>query len=185
MVDNHFRILLVDDDEAFSAVMQRVLTRHQYDVEYALNGTDALQIAENFKPNIILLDLKMNDESGLQLIEPLLEKSPHSKIIMLTGYGSIPTAVEAMKRGAANYLSKPIESKALVEMIRKESAGQATTENTIEDNNDHNLMSLRRAEWEHIQRALDENSGNISATARALNMHRRTLQRKLQKKPGS
>lgn len=171
------RILVVDDDEVFAQLMQRRLSRQGHQVEIAMNGTEALDLCLQFLPEYILLDLKIGQESGLSLIPSLLNIQANTRIVILTGYGSITSAVEAMKRGAVDYLTKPIDSSKLNEILccNKIEEPSQTADN-------HNVMSLQQAEWEHIQKVLDENDGNISATAKALKMHRRTLQRKLQKR---
>ncbi|KZZ47862.1 hypothetical protein A3759_28850 [Thalassolituus sp. HI0120] len=131
-------------------------------------------MASDYQPDWITLDLRLEQDSGLQLIQPLKQRLPDVRIVMLTGYASIPTAVEAVKLGAHNYLHKPAT---LQELMNAFSDNPQTQE--VEQTPE--VMSVDRMEWEHIQRVLNENNGNISATARALNMHRRTLQRKLQK----
>lgn len=170
-------VLIIDDDVHFSAVLKRSLERLQHCVESAANSEQALALCTEFKPQWIILDLRLENESGLGLIKSLLAATPTSKIVMLTGYASIPTAVEAVKLGAHNYLHKPAT---LQELIAAFDDGTDTEElGNIVDIDD--VMSVEKVEWEHIQRVLNEHQGNISATARALNMHRRTLQRKLQK----
>ncbi|MBC7183218.1 MAG: response regulator, partial [Marinobacter sp.] len=119
-----------------------------------------------------VLDLNLAGESGLQLLPELLDMRPDLDILVLTGYGSIATAVEAMRRGAINYLCKPVTVNQLL-------AGFEPLDGSPDLRNEP--PSVEEMEWEHIQRVLNENNGNVSATARALNMHRRTLQRKLQK----
>ena len=173
--NNHTQesILLVDDDENFLNVMQRAFTRQQYIVKTATNITEATQLCASMNFNKAVVDLKLAHESGLDLISQLKNKQPDIDIIMLTGYSSIATAVEAVKLGALNYLCKP----ATVQDILNSFKGAATPEIPEQPH------SVDRLEWEHIQKVLQENDSNISATARALGMHRRTLQRKLQKKP--
>ena len=169
-------VLVIDDDTVFCQLIQRGLERHDYLVETAHDEISALQTAEAFKADFIFLDLRLGDASGLQLIQPLLDIRGDSKIIVLTGYASITTAVTAVKRGAANYLPKPASVDEIVSAF-----GEPATEPAEEG--DYSPMSVERLEWEHIQRVLEENDGNISSTARQLGMHRRTLQRKLQKRP--
>lgn len=170
------RYLIIDDDEIFSATLQRALQQREYEAETAADGSTGLLKARRIKPDRIILDMKLGRESGLALIEPLLAANPNSRILLLTGYSSISTAVKAMRLGAFNYLCKPARANEIL--------------NAFEDSNpstdipeDDHAPSVKRLEWEHIQRVLDDHDGNISATARALGMHRRTLQRKLQKKP--
>ncbi|ASP37327.1 two-component system response regulator [Bacterioplanes sanyensis] len=169
------RLLIIDDDPHFVEVLARGLRRREYPVEVATDAATALACARTFKPQWIALDLRLGDDSGLQLIQPLLAQVPSARIVMLTGYASIATAVEAVKQGAHNYLHKPAT---IHELLR--AFGDSDPHDTMEDEPGE-VMSVDRMEWEHIQRVLNEHEGNISATARALNMHRRTLQRKLQK----
>jgi two-component system response regulator RegA len=170
------RLLLVDDDVTFCAVFQRALLRHGFSVTVAHDTHEALEAADRFQPTHAVVDLKLANESGLHLIKPLLSLNDRMKIIVLTGYGSISTAVKAIKAGAGNYLAKPVDVAAVL------SAFDSTEEQPAEETGP-TPMSLGRLEWEHIQRVLDEHDGNISATARSLGMHRRTLQRKLRKRP--
>lgn len=168
------RYLLVDDDAAFLQVLSRSLGRRQHEVSTAKNPEQALELAKTATFDRAIIDLKMVDASGLDLIAPLLEIQPKLSIVILTGYSSIATAVEAVKRGACNYLCKP----ASIDDILNAFAEQASEISVPEKPH-----SVDRLEWEHIQKILAENNGNVSATARTLGMHRRTLQRKLLKKP--
>jgi len=142
----------------------------------ALTLSAALAQAQQHRPRRALIDLKLADASGLHVISALKQLQPDIAIVMLTGYSSIATAVEAVKRGAVNYLCKPVgaddilEAFTLVDIASPPSAAAQP-------------LSVERLEWEHIQKILLEHAGNVSATARALGMHRRTLQRKLQKRP--
>ncbi len=170
------RLLLVDDDATFCAVFRRALQRHGFAVAVAEDMRGALEAAERFQPTHAVVDLKLANESGLHLIKPLLSLNHRMKIIVLTGYGSIATAVQAIKAGAGNYLAKPVDVDTVL-------AAFDSADETPVKRQDPAPMSLNRLEWEHIQRVLDEHGGNISATARSLGMHRRTLQRKLRKRP--
>ena len=137
----------------------------------------ALVLARQQMPDGIVLDLNLNGASGLSLIGPLLEINPACRIVVLTGYASIATAVDAIKLGAVQYLAKPVEVAAILAAFdEKEDSPRENLAGAVP-------LSVDRLEWEHIQRILHENDGNISATARALKMHRRTLQRKLAKRP--
>lgn len=168
------RVLIVDDDIHLSQVLARSLERQGYLSRVATNGAEALSETSAFSPEWVVLDLRLEHESGLNLIRDIKSRAPDCRIVMLTGYASIPTAVEAIKLGAHNYLHKPATLQELIAAFDdSEVAGEPITDNEV--------MSVDRLEWEHIQRVLNEHQGNISATARALNMHRRTLQRKLQK----
>ena len=172
------KILVIDDDLHFVQVLNRTLARHQYLTAFAHTGEEALNQAAAFQPDWITLDLRLEKESGLSLIEPLKERCKHARIVVLTGYASIPTAVEAIKLGADNYLHKPVT---VTELIHAFDGPNSVLPSSTEAPLESEVMSMERLEWEHIQRILNEYQGNISATARALNMHRRTLQRKLQK----
>ncbi len=174
--DENTRILIIDDDDIFTHVLHRAFIKRGYEVEVAADEAQALEKTHAFEPDLISLDLKLESSSGLNLLPQLVEASPQSKIVVLTGYSSIATAVEAIKLGAVNYLCKPADADEILAAFQKQ-----------EGNPDTPLaeqpMSVNRLTWEHIQKVLHENDGNISATARALGMHRRTLQRKLQKRP--
>ncbi|MEH6643187.1 MULTISPECIES: response regulator transcription factor [Halomonadaceae] len=170
------RLLIVDDDEMFCHVLNRALTRRGYEVIVAHNADQALAMAAQYLPTMATLDLKLENSSGLKLLPELLAISPQSRIVVLTGYSSIATAVEAIKLGAVNYLCKPVDADDVLTAFERQS-GDPDIE--LADN----PPSINRITWEHIQKVLQEHDGNISATARALGMHRRTLQRKLQKRP--
>ena len=142
-------------------------------------GAAGLWQARTGRRQQITVDLHLGNDSGLTLVAPLRDLQPDARILVLTGYASIATAVQAVKDGADNYLAKPANVETILSALQEE-ASEQTAEEAIEH---PALLSVARLEWEHIQRVLAENSGNISATARALNMHRRTLQRKLAKKP--
>ena len=168
--------LIVDDDPVFSQVLARSLTRRGYNTLIAESAEAAIPLAEKHKPDLATVDLKMDGDTGLLLLPKLLEIVPECKVVILTGYSSIATAVEAIKLGAVNYLCKPADTDEVLSALNQEEANpkQAIAEKP---------MSVNRLTWEHIQKILTENDGNISATARQLGMHRRTLQRKLQKRP--
>jgi len=167
-------MLLVDDDETFCEVMARAMRRRGFDVRMAHDAEKAMQLAETDAPEYAVLDLKLPGDSGLLLLKKLLEIDANTRIVVLTGYASISTAVEAIKLGAVHYLAKPVDADEVV-------AAFNLTEGNAEVAPASGPLSVDRLEWEHIQRVLAEHDGNISATARALNMHRRTLQRKLAK----
>jgi two-component system response regulator RegA len=173
IVDN---FLLVDDDDIFCKVMQRALNRRGFHVDTFISAQNAINAMQKNNYTKAIIDLKIAHESGLILIKELKLLNPEIDIIMLTGYSSISTAVEAIKLGALNYFCKPVEVDEVL---------QAFTNNSAADEIilPENPTSLDRLEWEHIQKTLQANEGNISASARILGMHRRTLQRKLQKRP--
>ncbi|WP_306607525.1 response regulator transcription factor [Azonexus sp.] len=169
-------ILIIDDDPTFNSILVRTLNRRGHAAIGALNAEQALEMAGEHQIERIVLDLNLNGASGLALIPQLLAINGACRIVVLTGYGSIATAVEAVKRGATQYLAKPVEIEAIL--------GAFDDDGFPEDNpTSDEPLSMDRLEWEHIQRILNEHEGNISATARALKMHRRTLQRKLAKRP--
>lgn len=170
------KILIIDDEEHFAQVLSRSLNRIGYETSFALEPAEAIRLAKEQTFDWVSLDLRLGQDSGLKLISEIQSLLPDSRIVILTGFASIPTAVEAIKQGAFNYLHKPATVKELIHAFEGESE---STEIDIEEN----PMSIERLEWEHIQRVLHENNDNISSTARALGMHRRTLQRKLQKHP--
>ena len=171
-------LLVVDDDPAFNRVLSRALAQRGFDTYGAPDSEGALELAQDHAPEFIVLDLNIGGESGLKLIRPLLEASPGARILVLTGYASIATAVDAVKLGAIQYLAKPADIDAIVNGLQAEDV-------VVDEHVPDTPMSVDRLEWEHIQRVLAEHDGNISATARALQMHRRTLQRKLARPPGS
>ena len=177
MSDKNF--LVIDDDEVFSGILARGLTRRGFTVSEAHNAEEAIRLANQQKFGQITVDLHLGNDSGLNLVAPLRDLQPDARMLVLTGYASIATAVQAVKDGADNYLAKPANVETILSALH-EQASEQTAEEAIEN---PTLLSVARLEWEHIQRALAENNGNISATTRALNMHRRTLQRKLAKKP--
>lgn len=175
------RLLIIDDDTIFCNILQRSLMRHGLEVEICNIAVDAVGAIKQFQPQWVVLDLRLENESGLQLIKPLLESSPDSKILVLTGFASLATAVQAIKLGAVDYLAKPIEAEAILTAFGlTNTADNRATEIDVPTE----PVSLKRLEWEQIQRVLKENDGNITNTAKQLGMYRRTLQRKLQKKPG-
>ncbi|HXY21254.1 MAG TPA: response regulator, partial [Burkholderiaceae bacterium] len=174
---HHGNLLIVDDD----AVLTRVLTRALGARGFAVQSVDSLLsctalLAQGYSPDFALLDLNLAGGSGLKLIEVLLRANSDCAIVVLTGYASISTAVDAIKLGAHQYLAKPVEVEAIVRALLQDQAPDA-------DAASEETLSVPRLEWEHIQRVLADNGGNVSATARALKMHRRTLQRKLLKRP--
>ena len=168
-------LLLVDDDATFRAVLSRALEKRGFAVTTADSVEQALPLANANPPEYAVLDLKMGGASGLVLVQKLHELDPATRIVVLTGYASIATAVEAIKLGATQYLSKPANADEIVAAFGHNASATAPLE--------AQPVSVERLEWEHIQRVLHENGDNISATARVLNMHRRTLQRKLSKRP--
>jgi two-component system response regulator RegA len=170
------RLLIIDDDEMFCHVLNRALSRRGFEVLVAHDADQALALAHRHSPQLATLDLKLEHESGLKLLPRLLELVPECRVVVLTGYSSIATAVDAIKLGAVNYLCKPADADEVITAFEQQKGDPNT------DVAEH-PPSINRITWEHIQKVLQEHDGNISATARALGMHRRTLQRKLQKRP--
>ncbi|MBA6233165.1 MULTISPECIES: response regulator transcription factor [unclassified Colwellia] len=181
------KLLIVEDDSAFASMLKRRMEKYGYSCWLANNINDALLTCHRQLPEFILLDMKLHHESGLNLITPMRKLLPHSRIILLTGFASIATAVDAIKLGADDYLTKPVDTQTLLSALAKNNNSSIKhsmpTFNRGEDINNEPTLSTEQVEWEHIQQVLKFNNGNVSATARQLSMHRRTLQRKLQKKP--
>lgn len=169
--------LIIDDDPSFNAVLVRTLERRGHPARGAQDAASALEVARTTQAGRVVLDLNLNGTSGLALIPQLLAINPNCRIVVLTGYASIATAVDAVKLGAIQYLAKPVEIEAILSAFDDDDGPDFDLPASDEP------LSVDRLEWEHIQRVLNENDGNISATARALKMHRRTLQRKLSKRP--
>jgi two-component system response regulator RegA len=169
-------VLIVDDEQRFATTLATALDRRGWAVHVAHDAAGALAIAATAHLDAAIVDLRLGEEDGLALLEPLRERAPTARIVVLTGYASIATAVKAIKLGADDYLAKPVTATAVAAALGR---GERDDRETLHDA----PMSPRRLEWEHIQRVLTEHDGNVSATARSLNMHRRTLQRKLAKRP--
>ena len=173
---NATKLILVDDDQTFCSVLQQALQKRDFDVVSATNIGDAIEAATQHGPDYAVVDLRIGHESGLELVKQLIQLNPDIHIVMLTGYSSVATAVEAIKLGATHYLTKPADVDEIIAALEK---SKGDTSVAINDR----PVSIKRLEWEHLQKMLIEHNGNISAAARALNMHRRTLQRKLEKRP--
>lgn len=171
------RLLLVDDDPTFCRVLGRALEKRGYEVLIAHDLATGTTLARQHEPEFAVIDLRIGQESGLVLTERLAASNPDLRIVILTGYASIATAVEAIKLGAIHYLTKPTNADEIVAAL----LGGDDTDTSPSP--PEKPLSVKRLEWEHLQKVLLEHGGNISATARALGMHRRTLQRKLQKHP--
>lgn len=173
-MSNH-KFLIVDDDQVFLDTLERALQKKSFQVVKAENPQEAIALAKASVPDFAVIDLKIGRESGLDCLQPLKKINPDMRILMLTGYSSIATAVSAIKQGAVHYACKPLGIKEILDILVEDKAPAVVPEEYP--------PSVDRMEWEHIQRVLDANKGNISATARSLGMHRRTLQRKLLKRP--
>lgn len=169
------KLLLVDDDATFRQVLARSMARHGFEVFQAASLDSALLCAREQTLHAALVDLRLPGESGLFVVQQLKQLQPACHIVVLTGFASIATAVQAVKLGAADYLTKPAGTASILHALHNRECGPLQPPDEP--------LSVDRLEWEHINKVLHEHAGNVSATARALKMHRRTLQRKLGKKP--
>ena len=169
-------IILVDDEDHFRGRLARAFANRGYVVFQAANVDEAMLTIKEKRPDWVLVDLRMPGKSGLDLIREAKEFLPSLKIVVLTGYGSITTATEAVKLGAHYYLPKPADVDDILKAFEKDSEEKEAPEQS-----EFEVPSLARAEWEHIQRVLHDCDNNISAAAQKLGIHRRTLQRKLYK----
>lgn len=170
-------IILVDDEEIFRNRLARAFTKRGFTVFAAANYEEAMTIIRQHHPLLAVVDLKMPGKSGLELIADAKKIHPTIKIVVLTGYGSIATATEATKLGAIYYLPKPADVDGILTAFAKDGESLSMAEE------DFLAPSLARLEWEHINRVLHDCKGNISSAAHKLGLHRRTLQRKLNKYP--
>ncbi len=177
---NNTRLLIVEDDVIFANTLMRRLSKHGFECSHVETNTDALLTCHQLAPDYILLDMKLAIETTFSIIPALRQLRSQSKIVLLTGFASIATAVEAIKLGADDYLAKPVDIQTLLATLNG-----TRVELINEQQKPEKTLSAEQVEWQHIQQVLKANQGNISATARQLSMHRRTLQRKLQKRPQS
>ena len=169
-------LLIIDDDTVFCEVLSEALTKRGYSVTTAHNVDDGLELAKKEPPEFAVIDLRMPGKSGLEMVSELKQLDEHTRIVVLTGYASIATAVEAIKLGAIHYLAKPADADDIAAAFYREDGDKDAPIRS-------KPLSIRQVEWEHIHKVLTECDGNVSETARRLNMHRRTLQRKLAKYP--
>jgi two-component system, response regulator RegA len=169
-------LLILDDDEVFALRMARALEARGFEVTRAGTVEAALEAARLDSPECALIDLRLPDGHGLDVVAALHAIDATTRIVVLTGYGAIATAVESLKRGAADYLTKPVDADQVATALR----GSGTDAGVARE---FTVPSLARVEWEHIQRVLAECGGNVSRTARLLGIDRRSLQRKLAKYP--
>jgi two-component system response regulator RegA len=167
-------LLLIDDDEPFLRRLERAMEKRGFEVEAALSVAAGTAIATARPPAYAVIDLRLEDGNGLDVVEVLRERRPDSRIVVLTGYGAIATAVAAVKMGATDYLSKPADANDITAALLAEEEEMPPPPD--------NPMSADRVRWEHIQRVYELCDRNVSETARRLNMHRRTLQRILAKR---
>ncbi len=175
-------LLVVDDDDAFRERLRQAFERRGYEVRTAANAADALSQARAESPELAVVDLRMPNGSGLELVRDLKQLDAATRVVVLTGYGSIATAIEAMRLGATHYLSKPATADEVLAAFQGAPAGDTPPVEAAAPAADA-TPTLARAEWEHIQRVLGDVGGNVSEAARRLGLHRRSLQRKLQKHP--
>lgn len=166
-------VLIVEDDEAFRRVLGRALQARGFEVRAAASGEEALRLAREESPEYAVVDLKMEGMSGLDVVRELRGIDTSTRTVVLTGYGSIATALQAVHLGAVHYLTKPCDADTLVAALERGLEGNAAEEAEV--------PTLARVEWEHIQRVLADCGDNVSEAARRLGIHRRSLQRKLAK----
>lgn len=170
------RILLVDDDSTYLQRLARALRDRGYTVSAVETAEEAPAAAAELKPDAAVLDLKLPVASGLVCLRELRTAWPELRVLILTGYGSIATAMEAVRQGAWDYITKPADADQILAALQRDPSTQ-------QEETEIATPSLDRLEWEHIQRVLTDNDGNVSQTAAVLGMHRRSLQRKLRKLP--
>jgi two-component system response regulator RegA len=171
-------MLLVDDDEVFRERLARALRERGQEVVTAADGEEAMRAAERERLGAAVVDLRMPGMNGTELLPQLLRLQPDLRVVVLTGYGSIASAVEAMRLGAHNYVSKPADADDVLAAVTGEARMVPSASSEAAPS-----PTLARAEWEHIQRILADTGGNVSETARRLGITRRTLQLKLKKYP--
>ena len=178
MTRNERRILVVDDDDAIRMRLGRALEDRGWHTLLAADADEARAGSRSVVPTHAIVDLSMPGDSGLVLLQDLIAMHPDIQVVLLTGYGSIATAVEAMRLGAVNMIQKPADADMVLAAFERRHAGPED-----ETPAEYQPPTLARAEWEHIQRVLTDCGGNVSLAARKLGMHRRTLQRKLKTFP--
>jgi two-component system response regulator RegA len=193
LAEKKSRILVIDDDEAIRTRLVSALSRRGYDAESADGYDTAIDKMRSFHPEYVVTDLRMPEHSGLDVVETVKRTSPQTEVLLLTGFGSIANALEAVRKGARGYLTKPADTdQILVALglqeesnvkIHSEEGSSDLNQEPYEFDDEDCSPTLGRVEWEHIQRVLSDCDNNISRAARALGMHRRTLQRKLSYNP--
>jgi two-component system response regulator RegA len=164
------RVLVVDDDALFRNALVRDFRNRGCNTEAASTVEEAVAAVRSHKPDLAVVDLRLEQRSGFEVLEKVRAARPEVRVVMLTGYGTIPLAVQALQLGAVNFLSKPISAEQIIEAVRPD---KPPTD------------SLARVEWDYLRRAVDACDGNVSEAARCLRIHRRSLQRKLRKRPPS
>ena len=165
-------LLIVDDNDPMRERLARAFDDRGFDVRTAIDYEDALRVARKDSPEMAVIDMRMPGGNGMDLLRELLRLDPNTKVVVLTGYGSIATAVDAIKLGAVNYLQKPADADEILAAFDPDAKDKPVAP----------VPSLARVEWEHIHRVLTECEDNISEAARRLGIHRRSLQRKLKKR---
>ena len=186
MTDSARTILVVDDDDALRTRMVRAFTERGLEARGAASAEEAVALATSDSPELAVVDLRMPGTSGLQLVRELVTIDRATRVVVLTGYGSIATALEAIRLGAVHYLTKPADAEQVLAAFDRPTAPDssgASGDTADEPVVIGEVASLARAEWEHIQRVLTDCGGNVSQAARLLGIHRRSLQRKLSKYP--
>jgi two-component system response regulator RegA len=169
-------LLVVEDDAVLRRRLVRAFQQRGFETVEAPDAAAAAEAAGREAPEYAIVDLRLPDGSGLDAVDALVRADPSTLVVVLTGYGSIATAIEAVRRGAAHYLTKPADvDEILAAFARREGAAPGAPVDAV--------PSLARVEWEHIQRVLSDCGGNVSQAARLLGIHRRSLQRKLSKAP--
>ena len=171
------RILLVDDSLAFRERLARAFVERGYEVSAAANYNEAMALARKGSPHLAVVDLRMPGRGGLELLKDLKALDGTLRVLVLSGFGSIATAVDAVRMGATNFLPKPADADDILAAFERGESGAMQAASS-----EHEVPSLARAEWEHIHRVLADCGGNISEAARRLGIHRRSLQRKLRKR---
>ncbi|MEE9315323.1 MAG: ActR/PrrA/RegA family redox response regulator transcription factor [Rhizobiaceae bacterium] len=167
-------LLLVDDDRPFLQRLGRAMESRGFAVTLAETVADGIKVAKHGSPDYAVIDMRLEDGNGLDVVSALQEHNENTRVIVLTGYGNIATAVSAVKRGAIDYLAKPADADDIYNALMQKPDEKAAPP--------ENPMSADRVRWEHIQRVYELCDRNVSETARRLNMHRRTLQRILAKR---
>jgi len=178
-IDFPRNLLLVDGSDRIRSTLATAIGKRGYAVTACRSAREALRAAEDAPPDYVITELKLPDDSGIALLSLLKRVAPEARVIVLTSYASIATAVEAIKRGAANYLIKPSTTEQIIHALSRWNADPCAVPPAPK------ALSIDRLQWEYINWVLLEHAGNLSAAARALSMHRRTLQRKLGKRPRS
>jgi two-component system response regulator RegA len=171
-------VVIIDDDEVFRNRLCRAFAQRNWNATSAASSEEALPLVVEHEPDLVLIDLRLASESGLDVIRQIRVKDSAAKLVMLTGYGSIATALQAIRLGADDYISKPADVDQILAAYVKLSVSDNAESVDVPQ-----APSLARVEWEHVQRILVDCGGNISKAARVLGIHRRSLQRKLDRYP--